>query len=322
MTMQDIAEICGVAKSTVSRYFNGGYVKDETREKIKQAIEKNNYQPNAFAQSLKAKESHIIGIIAPCLDSNVSSRIMMSIDECLRFEGYTSLIINTDHKEQLELENIENLWRLKVDGIILIATHISDEHKKSIAHIDVPVVVVGQAFADGVSIVNDDFAAGWKIGHYAVEHGHRDIIYLGVDEIDEAVGKIRKQGVLEGCGQSAQVEVMTSDFSFQNAYELCKQIIHQRIPDMIICATDMMAMGVYKALREHQIQVPQQVSLMGFGGYEISGLITPTLTTVRFDNVQAGCVAAQTLLHMMKKEPVNSIQVIPFTFLEGESVRK
>lgn len=69
LTMNDIAKIAGVAKSTVSRYFNGGYVKEETRIKLKKIVDEYNYEPNAVAQSLKAKHSHTIGIIAPCLDS-------------------------------------------------------------------------------------------------------------------------------------------------------------------------------------------------------------------------------------------------------------
>ena len=83
LTMNDIAKIAGVAKSTVSRYFNGGYVKEETRIKLKKIVDEYNYEPNAVAQSLKAKHSHTIGIIAPCLDSITSSRMLMAIDEYL-----------------------------------------------------------------------------------------------------------------------------------------------------------------------------------------------------------------------------------------------
>ena len=125
ITMKEIAEKCGVGKSTVSRYFNGGYVREETRQKIADVIARYNYEPNAFAR-LKAKESKMIGIIAPCLDSTVTSKVMMSIDRHLREAGYSTLIINTDHQEELELQYLERLWRMKVDGLILSATHLSE----------------------------------------------------------------------------------------------------------------------------------------------------------------------------------------------------
>lgn len=321
LTMQDIAKISGVAKSTVSRYFNGGYVKDDTREKIKKVIEEYNYQPNAFAQSLKAKQSKMIGIIAPCLDSTVSSRIMMAIDEHLRKEGYTSMIINTNHMEQLELDSLENLWRMKVDGIILLATHITEEHKQIIKRIDVPVVVVGQAYEDGISIVNNDFEAGSMVGSYAVKKGHQNIVYLGVEEKDVAVGLHRKQGVLKGCGSDANVHVIESDFSFQKAYEHTCDILEHGKMDMIIAATDTMALGALKALQEKHYKIPEDVSLMGFGGYEISMLITPKLTTIRFNNALAGDLAAETILNLIQHQSVCNQAMIDYEFLEGNSVQ-
>lgn len=321
MTMQDIADTCGVAKSTISRYINGGYVKEETKAIIKKVIEENHYQPNAFAQSLKAKKSKLIGVIAPCLDSTVSSRIMMAIDAYLRKEGYTSLIINTNHEVALELENMENLWNMKVDGIILLATQMSDQHKRLIKRMEIPVVVVGQVYEEGISIVNDDFAAGKMVGRYALETGHKNIWYLGVAEQDEAVGKNRKQGVLEGCyADDVNLHEFVSDFSFQHGYEVTKtQLVHDT-PDMIICATDTMALGAFKALQEVALQVPNEVSLIGFGGYEISSLITPKLTTISFDNSVAGYLAAETLLKMIGEKPVSKRQIIEYTFVKGASV--
>ena len=79
MTMADIASLSGVGKSTVSRYFNGGYVKDETRAKIHKVIEEYNYTPNAFAR-LNAKQSNVIGVVVPTLNSKITSRVITSID--------------------------------------------------------------------------------------------------------------------------------------------------------------------------------------------------------------------------------------------------
>lgn len=320
MTMQDIADLCGVTKSTVSRYFNGGYVKEETRRKIKETIEKNNYEPNTFAQSLKARESKIIGVIAPCLDSTVSSRIMMSIDEYLRKEGYTSLIINTDHDVALELKNMQSLWRMKVDGIILIATQVSEEHKTLTKRMDIPVVFVGQEYAEGTSIINDDYRAGFAIGEYIQKRGYQDVLYIGVDEHDEAVGIKRRQGVIDGCDPNlTKVEQLQADFSFMTSYDTVKGVLDHRLPQVIVCASDTMALGAFKAIQERNLRIPNDVSLIGFGGYEISTLITPKLTTIRFDNAAAGYLAAETILKLIREQPVSSRQVIGYTFLQGES---
>ena len=118
MTMADIAELSGVAKSTVSRYFNGGYVKQATKDKIQKVIEEYNYELNAFAR-LKAKKSNVIGVVVPTLNSKITSRVITSIDRYLRDRDYTTLIKNSDHDIDLELQNIQRLMNQNVDGILL-----------------------------------------------------------------------------------------------------------------------------------------------------------------------------------------------------------
>ena len=120
ITMADIAQLAGVTKSTVSRYFNGGYVRQETREKIQEVIKKYNYTPNTFAR-LKARNSRVVGVVVPALNSKITGRVITSIDRYLRKEGYETLIKNSDHSVTQELENIRQLMSLNVDGILLSA---------------------------------------------------------------------------------------------------------------------------------------------------------------------------------------------------------
>ena len=102
ITMADIARMAGVTKSTVSRYFNGGNIKEETREKIQTVIRKHNYEPNTFAR-LKARESNVIGVVVPTLNSKVTSRVVTSIGRYLRNQGYEALIKDSDHSPELEI---------------------------------------------------------------------------------------------------------------------------------------------------------------------------------------------------------------------------
>lgn len=324
LTMNDIAKMAGVGKSTVSRYFNNGYVKEETRLKIKKVIEDNHYEPNALAQILKAKKSHMIGIITATLDSITSSRMMMALDEYVRHEGYIPMIINTNHNELRELKSIESLWKLNVDGIILLATHVTMAHQKIAAKLDIPFIFVGQSFDEGVSILYDDYNAGYDVGNYAAQKGHKDIVYMGVDHSDEAVGVIRKKGVFDALKDNGvkNVHFIETDFSFDKARKKIAQYLDKRIPTMIICATDNMALACYKEIQERGLKVPDDVSLMGFGGYEISSLITPSLTSIRFENEEAGCIAGKTLIDLIEEEEVVRKQLIQYTLIEGESVKK
>lgn len=321
LTMNEIAKEAGVGKSTVSRYFNGGYVKAETKDAILKVINKYNYEPNAFAR-LKAKRSNIIGIVAPSLDTPVTSRVLMAIDETLTKENYVSFILNTNHDAKKEIAYIEKLWRLNVDGIILSATDITPEHEKLLEAIDIPVVVCAQRYKKGISVVNDDYEAGKMIGKYIGERNHKHILYLGVDEKDEAVGIIRKQGIIDGLHECDvdDITVRLTDFSYENAQKEVTLALRDKQFDAIICATDRLAYGAYKIIKEKGLRVPEDVSLVGFGGYDLSELLSPELTTVKFNSYRNGELVAETLLKMINQEKVAKGQVVDFKLIEGKSV--
>lgn len=325
LTIKDIAEIAGVAKSTVSRYLNNGKISKETSEKIRKVIEENNYEPNAFAQSLKAKKTRFVGIIAPGLDSVVTSKVIMAIDDELRANQYNPLIINTSLKKELEVESIENLSRLKVDGIILVATEITDRHKEIIKKIGIPVVIIGQEYDEAISIINDDYNAGYKVGEYIKECGHKEVLYLGVSDDDMAVGINRKNGVLDGFNNgnhNGKIMVEKTDFTSETSEKVVNDVLKFHTPTAIICATDKIAVGALSAIKKNNKSVPEDISLTGFGGYYISTLINPSLTTIRFKNEKTGQIAADTIIKLMKAEEVVKTHIIEFDFIENNSVKR
>ena len=290
ITMDDIASMAGVTKSTVSRYFNGGSVKESTRVKIQEIIEEYKYEPNAFAR-LKARESNVIGVVLPTLNSKITSRVVTSIGRFLREQGYEALIKDSDHSVELELKNIQRLITLKVDGILLSAITITEEHRELIRNSPVPVVVLAQDYDQGNCVVYDDYGAGKAMGSYIGREHPVRVGYLGVYESDEAVGITRKRGVLDGLRE-------------------------------LICATDRLAFGAYRVLAQRGLRVPEDVSVVGFGGYDESTLLKPELTTLKFDSYGLGYLGAETLLKIIREEPVPKKQIVDYHMIEGGSVKK
>ena len=323
MTMADIAELSGVAKSTVSRYFNGGYVKQATKDKIQKVIEEYNYEPNAFAR-LKAKKSNVIGVVVPTLNSKITSRVITSIDRYLRDRDYTTLIKNSDHDIDLELQNIQHLMNQNVDGILLSAISITKEHHKLFQEASIPIVVLAQEYKEGISIIDDDYSAGRFMGEYIGKTGHKKVGYIGVYETDEAVGIRRKQGVLDGLREYGITDpiIAKSDYSFIGGQKNTREILEKADVDAIICATDRLAFGCYKILQKKGFRIPEDVSVTGFGGYDESSLLTPELSTIKFDSYAMGYLGAETILKMIKEEPVSKKQVVDYEFIEGKSVKQ
>lgn len=321
--MADIAREAGVAKSTVSRYFNGGYIKADTRSRIREVIERTGYEPSLAAQNLKLKHTRTIGVVAPTMTSTVTGRQLTAIDQALRKEGYSCIIINTNHDAGREVAAIESLRSLRTDGIILIATNISSEHQRLQQNSDIPFLVMGQHFTHGTSVVYDDYAAGYEVGSYARHMGHKNVVYIGVSEEDDAVGVQRKKGVLDGLKAGDSVISVTMEettFSYIDTRAVARSILDRSIPTMVICATDQMAQAVYKEVIERGLRVPNDVSIIGFGGYESSDLLNPSLTTVCFNSDQAGEVAAKTIIAMVNQETVAPLQVISHSLIKGGSV--
>ncbi|MCD7893758.1 MAG: LacI family DNA-binding transcriptional regulator [Erysipelotrichaceae bacterium] len=324
LTMGDIAKMAGVGKTTVSRYFNGGYVKDETREKIRKVVEETHYEPNQVAQLMKAKQTMVMGIITPTMDSTTSARMIMMLDEYVRHYDYTPLIINTNHNELREIKSIENLWKLNVDGIVLLATDITKAHEDMVSKLDIPIIFVGQEYKNGYSIIYNDYQAGYDVGCYAAKMGHKDIVYMGVNPKDEAVGIIRKNGVIDGLKASGvdNIQYLETDFTFETSGRIISKYLNDKIPTLIICATDNIALACYKEIKDRGLNIPDDISLIGFGGYEYSQLVSPSITTIRYDNEDAGYFAGESLLKLINGEEIEKKQVVSYIFMEGESVKK
>ena len=305
LTIVDIAKMAGVGTTTVSRYFNGGNLKKETYERIKEIVDKYNYTPNTFAKALKSTDSKIIGVIVPCLHSFVSGNTLKYLDKELKENNYETLIMNANFDENKQLEYIRKLARMNVDGIILLPTTMSKTYEDTIKSVDVPVVMLGQEGEYTYSVEYNDFNAARDLTNYVLASGHKKIAYLGVSEEDIAVGYYRKLGVimtLEKYGLKPK-NILITNFSMEEAYDIVKENIQKLKDDScLICATDNLAYGAIKALEEEGLSVGENYSVAAFGDYTSSALLKSPLTTIKFDLKDAAKQTVSMLLNVIKKE--------------------
>ena len=323
LTIVDIAKMAGVGSTTVSRYFNGGNLKEETREKIKKIVEEYNYTPNTFAKALKGTDSKIIGVIVPCLHSYVSSNTLKYIDKNLKENNYETLIMNADFDEEKQLDYIRKLARMNVDGIILLPTTMSKSYESTIKSIDVPVVLLGQEGEYTYSVEYNDFNAARDLSNFVLACGHRKIAYLGVGEEDIAVGYYRKLGFMTTLEKYnlSPVDVLITNFGMEDSYRLTNENIDKlKKATCLICATDNLAYGAIIALEENGLNIGTDYSVAAFGDYASSALLKSPLTTIKFDLEDAAKKTVEMLLNVIKKKETEMKILIGYDLKTRSSV--
>ena len=327
VTIQDIATIAEVSKSTVSRYLNHGYVSEEKAERIQQAIAATGFSSNAFARRLKAKKSGVIGIVMPRVDSPTGGKLLTGIAKAFDEVGCRTLFESSFLEMPREIKSIEHLAQLGADGIVVHSLGITTAHHalvETLKERDVPVLFVGQQDENVKYIKVDDFGAGRLLGDYIRRMGHERVVFVGVTEKDRAVGVERKDGFSEiftRGNRGASVSFVETEFGIEASYHKSGEILARR-PSAVVCATDGIAFGVMRALHENGIAVPGEVSVAGFGGYDMGAVTYPPLTTVAFDYEELGRRAARMLLRMLSAEIVESVSDFPAQLIERGSVNK
>lgn len=304
MDINQIAQMAGVSRATVSRYLNDGYVSQEKREAIRRVIEKTGYVPSSHAKTLRTGKTNLVGVIIPKINSASVSRMVAGVTHVLNEAGYQVLLANTDNDAAREVEFLHLFAeKSQVDGVILIATVLTPEHERAFDALPVPLVVLDQRTSGRTCVFQDDFSALREVSALALRGACRPA-YVGVFEEDVSAGRMRREGFLAACAD-AGVTVRTSDlavatFTVDSGYEQAERLLRDA-PDIdaIVCATDSIAYGALTCLREYGRRVPEDVSVTGVGDAEISQIVTPTLTTVHHHYKTSGAEAAKLLVETM-----------------------
>lgn len=301
VTIQDIANMACVSKSSVSRYLNNGYVSSENSQKIRDAIEKTGFETNFFASRLKRNKSNLIGIVIPRVNSVTSGHFLDGVLSELEKNNYQGLILMSNLDNKKEIENIKSFSQQGVDGIIVYSTGITKEHVKVVSSLKIPVIFSGQKNDYLNYITIDDYKAGYILGEYMKKKNHKKAVFLGVSEIDEAVGVNRKTGFIDGFSKdndNAEVNYIETGFTIKESYNVAHEITNYNA-ECIVGATDNICFGVYKYFNEHGLSL-RDISIAGFGGYPTNDVLNPPLTSISFDYEIIGKDVAKEIIELIE----------------------
>ena len=231
--------------------------------------------------------------------------MVSGISSALSREGYQILLACTDNQEKEELRFLTLFRENHVDGIILLGTIFTAEHRKALKNLSVPIVILSQYLKGYSCVYHDDYQAARNLAEYLARSGRR-FGYLGVTQQDEAVGRERLRGVLDAAAAAGAIlpkeNILECRFQMESGFLQAKELL-QRDPDLdtIICATDTIAVGALQYIKSAGKRVPDDIQIAGIGDSTLSRVTDPALTTVHLHFEEAGREAAQLLTELMEK---------------------
>ncbi len=310
-TLEDIARMAGVSRSTVSRVLNHHpHVRPEVRERVWEVVRRVGYQPHAAARSLATQKTQIIGLIIPEAVSTLFADPFFPLlitgitDACYQHGYHLMLSLFTTPQQEAELST-QLLGGGYLDGVILASTRLDDPLIERLLSGRIPFVLIGRHSDPRVNYVDVDNVAGARMAvDYLLRQGHRRVATI-TGPLNMAAGQDR----LEGYKQALQARhlpvdealIVEGDFTEQGGMAAMRRLLAlAERPTAVFAASDTMAIGAIKAIKDAGLRVPDDITVVGFDDIPQASYLDPPLTTVRQPIAQLGKTAVHILVDLIR----------------------
>ncbi|WML49185.1 LacI family DNA-binding transcriptional regulator [Neobacillus sp. PS3-34] len=307
-TMADVAHEAGVSKSTVSQYLNKRYeyMGEETKEKVRVAIEKLGYQPNSIARSLKQKRTSLIGIIVGNIMHGISTEVCRAIEDYCQERGMHAIVCNSYDDGDKEKNYIEMLRARQVDGLIIFPTGENVELYKQMEKENFPIVFVDRK-VDGVNvntIVVDNREATYLAVDHLISNGHQEIamvtppltIYPRIERVKGYQESLKDHGI------SFSEKNLISAKIAEIVGELEALFTKNNPPTALVAGNDLSFLEVMKFMKKNGIRAGVDLAVVVFDNISFANISTPTITTIAQPAYEMGIKAAELMYKHIKKD--------------------
>jgi len=329
VTINELAKLADVSKSTVSKALNGRPgVGDSTRERILKLARQHNYSPNAFGKGLKSQKSGNIGAIfcreqQPLSGNPFYSRVLEGLEAEIAYNKHNLVLQLIPGDETAELPKM--IKERTVDGLILVGV-LDVDFVRRILDTDLPVILVDPkvSFTDCSQVLIDNENGAFKAVNYLIERGHEKIGFVS-GELSRLSFHRRFEGykkALEFSNIPFREEWVKAG-GIESGYTNVRKLLNEHEqPTAIFAANDNNAFFGAKAIKDAGLRIPEDISIVGFDDVDLARFSSPALTTIRVYKEEMGSLAVRNLLKWIRngeKEPVTT--VVPVKLIERKSVR-
>lgn len=338
LTIRDIARICNVSTSTVSRAMNNDTgINKQTREKVLKVIEENHFVPNNSARNLKMIESNTIALLIKGIDNPFFQSMLHEFEVELQKVKYSFIIHAVGEEQDAISVAMELVKEKKLKGIIFLGGWFSNSEKR-LKGIGVPFVICTGAAPEGdkeqfnpiVSV--DDVKGGYQVTDYLCKMGHKRIVIITSKYTDNSVGKLRLEGYKQALADNGipydpnlvkYMDPELREYSMANGYEVTKKLIEEKTDFTAMFAiSDVLAFGAYKAIMEAGKTIPGDYSIVGYDGLESTGYYHPSLTTLQQPSADMVVASINQLMGLIEGNTIETKIQFEGTLVERDSVKK
>ncbi len=333
MTIKDVARYCGVSISTVSRVLNDKPdVSDSVREKVIRAVKELNFVPNGSARDLVAPVSDAVGIVIRGNSSAFYAEIIAAMEKVFSDAGFTVVMENVRHGED-ELWAGARLARSKrLRGLAFLGGRF-DYSPADIEKLDVPFVccsytnIFGRLPAESYSSVTiDDIKTGYEAAMTLIERGHRRIAVVMSNVDDHSIGELRFMGYRKALAEKgiefdSRLLIEAGEYSMAAVKGAVEKVIADGLDfSAVFAVSDILAIAVMKAVSNMGLRVPEDCSVLGIDGIEMSSYVVPSLSTLAQPKDELGEQSARVLIDMISKGAGGRHIVLGTHFMPGGSI--
>ncbi|AEE97468.1 LacI family DNA-binding transcriptional regulator [Mahella australiensis] len=329
-TIKDVAALAQVSVGTVSRYLNGYEVSETNKRKIDEAIRRLDFKLNPVARSLKTSKSMTVAVVVPALANIFSMSIIEGIERHLDQYGYSVIVCDSQSDVQKEKSKLQFVKDKYVDGVVIMPTGSDGTHITEVLGDELPAVLMDRLVEDVKldAVLVDNVNAVYQAVERLITLGHRRIgMITGPKDIYTA--KERQEGYRRVfVDYNLPIDenlIRYGDYTEDTGYKLMSEFMRLDCPPTaVFVANYEMTIGAIMAVNEFGIQIPDQLSLIGFDQLELSKLIKPSLSVVVQPMAEIGQKAAEMLYQRMRGNCDNFPQVIRLKahFIEGQSIKR